>query len=82
VTNALQRLAPAIVSLVHIFDPEVVILGGQAADAASDFLGDLRERVWTRSRTLLGRDVPIVEAQVADKSGILSAAGLAIAPRS
>ncbi|MGA2115513.1 MAG: ROK family protein [Bryobacteraceae bacterium] len=82
VTGALHRLVPAIVSLAHIFDPEVVILGGQAADAASDFLGDLREGVWERSRTLLGRDVPIIEAQVADKSGILSAAGLAIAPRS
>jgi predicted NBD/HSP70 family sugar kinase len=78
----MDRLASAIVSLAHIFDPEVVILGGRAADAAGDFLDDLRQRVWTRSRTLLGRDLPIVEAQVADKSGILSAAGLAIAPRS
>ena len=82
VTGAMDRLASAIVSLAHIFDPEVVILGGRAADAAGDFLDDLRQRVWTRSRTLLGRDLPIVEAQVADKSGILSAAGLAIAPRS
>jgi glucokinase len=81
VTGAINRLAPAIVSLAHIFDPEVVILGGQAADAAGDFLDDLRQLVWARSRTLLGRDLPIVEAQVADKSGILSAAGLAIAPR-
>ena len=81
VTGAINRLAPAIVSLAHVFDPEVVILGGPAADAAGDFLDDLRQLVWARSRTLLGRDVPIIEAQVADKSGILSAAGLAIAPR-
>ena len=30
---------------------------------------------------LLGRDVPIVEQQVADKSGIVGAAGLVMAPR-
>jgi hypothetical protein len=30
----------------------------------------------------LGRDVPLVEQQVADKSGIVGAAGLAMAPRS
>jgi hypothetical protein len=30
---------------------------------------------------LLGRDVPLVEQQVADRSGIVSAAGLALAPR-
>jgi glucokinase len=82
VTNAIERLAPAMISLAHIFDPEVIILGGQAADAAADFLDDLRQRVWAGSRTLLGREVPIIDAQVADKSGILSAAGLAIAPRS
>jgi len=82
VTSALERLATAIVNLAHIFDPEVVILGGSAVDAAAYFLGELRRQVRTRSRTLLGRDLPILEAQVADKSGILSAAGLAIAPRS
>jgi hypothetical protein len=30
---------------------------------------------------MLGRDVPIVEQQVADKSGIVGAAGLAMATR-
>jgi glucokinase len=81
VTSALERLATAIVNLAHIFDPEVVILGGSAVDAAAYLLDELRQQARTRSRTLLGRDLPIVEAQVADKSGILSAAGLAIAPR-
>jgi glucokinase len=81
VTNAIERLATAIVSLAHIFDPQVVILGGPAADAAADFMDELRHTVVTRSSTLLGRELPILEAQVADKSGILSAAGLALSPR-
>jgi predicted NBD/HSP70 family sugar kinase len=66
---------------LHIFDPEIVILGGQVADAGADLLVPLQEEVWSRSRGLLGRDVPIVEQQVADKSGIIGAAGLVMAPR-
>jgi predicted NBD/HSP70 family sugar kinase len=68
--------------LLHVFDPEVAILGGQVADAGADLLAPLQEEVWERSRGLLGRDVPIVEQQVADKSGIVGAAGLAMATRS
>ena len=74
-------LAPRIAGLLHVFDPELVILGGHIADAGADLLVPLQEEVWRRSRGLLGREVPIVEQQVADKSGIVGAAGLVIAPR-
>ena len=53
-----------------------MIIGGQVADAGADLLTPLQEEVWARSRGLLGREVPIVEQQVADKSGIVGAAGL------
>jgi predicted NBD/HSP70 family sugar kinase len=59
----------------------VVIVGGQVADAGAHLLDPLREAVWRRSRGLLGRDVPIVEQEVADKSGIVGAAGLTLAAR-
>jgi glucokinase len=81
VTRAIHALAAALAGLLHIFDPEVVILGGHVADAGSDLLLPLQEEVWSRSRGLLGRDVPILEQQVADKSGIVGAAGLVMAPR-
>ena len=64
-----------------MFDPELVILGGHVADAGADLLVPLQEEVWRRSRKLLGRDVPLVEQQVADKSGIVGAAGLVMVPR-
>jgi glucokinase len=81
VERATRKLGAAIAGLLHVFDPEVVILGGQVADAGSDLLEPLREEVWTRSRGLLGREVPIVEQEVADKSGIVGAAGLVMTPR-
>jgi glucokinase len=81
VSSAIGKLGAALAGLLHIFDPEIVILGGQLADAGADLLLPLQEEVWSRSRGLLGRDVPIVEQEVADKSGIIGAAGLVMAPR-
>jgi glucokinase len=81
VSSAIHQLGAALAGLVHVFDPEIVILGGHVADAGSDLLVPLQEELWCRSRGLLGRDVPIVEQQVADKSGIIGAAGLAMTPR-
>ncbi len=81
VSSAIYKLGAALAGLLHIFDPEIVILGGQLADAGPDLLLPLQEEVWNRSRGLLGRDVPVVEQQVADKSGIIGAAGLVMAPR-
>lgn len=82
VSRAIYKLGAALAGLLHIFDPELVILGGHVADAGTDLLVPLQEEVWSRSRGLLGRDVPIVEQEVADKSGIIGAAGLVMAPRS
>ena len=81
VDKAIHKLAAAIAGLLNIFDPEVVILGGQVADAGADLMVPLQEEVWDRTRRLLGREVPLVEQEVADKSGIVSAAGLVMAPR-
>jgi glucokinase len=78
---AIGKLAAAMAGLLHVFDPEVVILGGQIADAGEDLLEPLQVEVWERSRGLLGREVPIVPQEVADKSGIVGAAGLVMAPR-
>jgi glucokinase len=79
VSRAVARLAAAVAGLLNIFDPELVILGGSVAD--TELLELVQHEVWRRSRKVLGREVPIVEQQVADRSGIVSAAGLALAPR-
>jgi glucokinase len=82
VSKAIRGLGAGIAGLLHVFDPELVIIGGQVADAGDDLLIPLREEVWNRSRRLLGREVPLVEQQVADKSGIVGAAGLVRATHS
>jgi glucokinase len=80
VTKAIHNLAAAVAGLLHIFDPEILIIGGHVTDAGPELLIPLQAEVWARSQRLLGREVPLVEQEVADKSGIVGAAGLVLAP--
>lgn len=77
--RATAKLAAVIASLLNIFDPEVVILGGQISEAGASLFEPLQREVTLRTRRLLGREVPLVPQGVADRSGIIGAASLAAA---
>jgi len=74
--RALEYLTAAMVSFLHIFDPEVLIIGGNIAEAGPQLLAPIRDQVARRSRILLGRDVPIVFQSVIGYGGVAGAAGL------
>jgi glucokinase len=78
--RALKYLAGAIAGIFGAFDPEVVILGGQIAEAGPALLEPLQEQVTARARRLVGREVPLVRAEVAE-SGVVGAAALLTLPR-
>lgn len=78
IQKAIRYLSAAIAGLSHVFDPDIIILGGQISDAGELLFNPLREEVWSRSKRLLGRDVPIVRQQVNDSSGVIGAAALSI----
>jgi glucokinase len=74
--RALEYLGAAIASLLHIFDPEVLILGGNIATAGEQLVGPLRASVSQHSYRMLGREVPIVLQTAVGYGGVLGAAGL------
>jgi glucokinase len=73
--RAVRYLAGAIAGIFGALDPEVVILGGQIAAAGAILFEPLQQQVTERARRLVGHDVPIVRAEVAE-SGIVGAAAL------
>jgi glucokinase len=75
VDRAVARLAGALAGLLLIFDPEVVIVGGQIAEAGAPLFDPLAEQVAERTEGMLRRRVPIVRAEVTD--GVVGAASLA-----
>lgn len=74
--RALEYLGAAVVSLLHIFDPEVLILGGNIAQAGEQVLGPVRAAMAKGSSRMLGREVPVVLQSEVGYGGVLGAAGL------
>jgi glucokinase len=74
--RASEYLAAAMVSFLHIFDPEILILGGNIAAAGPQLLTPIQDRVARRTKVLLGREVPIVFQKATAYGGVAGAAGL------
>jgi glucokinase len=73
---AFESLTAALVSFLHVFDPELLILGGNIAAAGPQLLAPLHEEVARRTSVLLGRKVPIVLQTTGGYGGVAGAAGL------
>lgn len=73
---AFESLTAALVSFLHVFDPEVMILGGNIAAAGPQLLAPLQAEVARRTSVLLGREVPIILQNKVGFGGVAGAAGL------
>ncbi len=78
INRAILHLSAALASLVHLVDPELIILGGQIAEAGPQLLNPLRDELRRRTRILIGQDIPIVFPRVPSHTGVIGAAGLAL----
>ena len=76
IDRALEHLAAAIVSFMHIFDPEIFILGGNIAAAGPALIAPIEDKIARRTKTMLGRKVPIVFQKIVGYGGVTGAAGL------
>ncbi|MCC6860165.1 MAG: ROK family protein [Bryobacterales bacterium] len=75
--RAMQYLAGAVAGLVHAYNPELVIVGGQISEAGEALFGPLRREVAWRTYGLLRRETPLAAPHLAGNSGIAGAAALA-----
>ena len=79
IDRSVRYLGAGLAGLVHAFDPEIVILGGQISQAGAALFGPVRKEVRRRTARLLTRKVPIVPQKVSDRSGVIGAAALVVA---
>jgi len=73
-----QRLGLGVVTLVNIFNPEVVVVGGGAIAAGELLLAPAREVVARRALPINREDVRLVSARFGAESGMLGAACMAL----
>ncbi len=67
-------LGVALTDILHTFDPDIIIIGGNIANAWNFFSKKMKETVKKRS---MFRPCPIVKRRLANRAGILGAAMLA-----
>ncbi len=73
----LRHLAAAVVSYVHAYDPDVVILGGGIMHAADQVLPPIQEFVDGHAWTCPQRSIPVRSAALGDGAAMVGAAALA-----
>jgi glucokinase len=66
-------------SILHIFSPELVLVGGSVVLENPDMLARAREVAYAHVLTDLYREVPILPASLGERAGVLGAAALALA---
>jgi glucokinase len=75
-----RDLGAEIVTAVHAFDPEVVVLAGGPLHAADHFLPDVEAYVNRYAfRFPRDRHIPVLRARLEDQAGVLGAVALAMA---
>ena len=74
VDRAITALGAAMAGLAHALDPEIIIVGGQIAEAGDYLFDKLRADLATRTGKFLRREIPLKPAQV--KDAIVGAAAL------
>ncbi len=72
----IEALAGALAGMSFAFDPEVIVIGGQVAEAGEVLFGPLRRQHTERTMPFLRREIPIRKAEVSD--GVVGAAALAL----
>ncbi|WP_228540217.1 ROK family protein [Nocardia sp. XZ_19_385] len=73
-----QHLGEALTTLVNLFNPSLIVIGGGVSLAGDLLLPSLRKVVYERSLPLATRDLQVVLSTHADQAGIVGAALTAI----
>jgi predicted NBD/HSP70 family sugar kinase len=65
-------------SAVNFFNPAVIVMGGDVAEAHEQLLAGVREVVYQRSLPLATRHLRVVRSSLGDRAGVTGAAVMVI----
>ena len=78
VRNAGRTLGEVLAGAVNFFNPAVIVVGGDIAEAHAQLLAGVREGILSRSLPLATRDLTIVPCRLGDRAGVTGGAIMAI----
>lgn len=74
-----DSIGAGVVSLMHIFDPDLIVIGGGVSRSLDLLLPAIRNQISRRAMAHLRHRMPVVQSQLGDDVGLLGAAALAFA---
>src|SRR3954468_11721369 len=75
--ETIEALACGLTSIVNLFEPELVVIGGGVSNTVELLLRPVGERVRAEGMTPAGHEVDIVRAGLGDQVGVVGAAAIA-----
>ena len=81
VKDSIIYLSAGIANIMHIFNPEMIIIGGGLSEAGDDFIKKIKEAVHQRAMINSARNVLIKAASLGNRAGLLGAAAFALQMR-
>jgi glucokinase len=75
-SETVEALACGLTSIVNLFEPELVVLGGGVTRAGDLLIEPVREAVRAQAMAPAGRTVDIVPAALGDRVGVVGAAAI------
>jgi glucokinase-like ROK family protein len=63
-------------SVVNVFNPSMVVIGGGVSQAGDHLLATIRENVYRRSLPLATRDLQVVQTALGPRAGVIGAAAM------
>jgi predicted NBD/HSP70 family sugar kinase len=78
VRDAGRTLGEVLAGTVNFFNPAVIVIGGDIAEAHAQLLAGVREGIFSRSLPLATRDLRIVHSRLGDRAGVIGAATMVI----
>lgn len=73
VEDWIHCLAAGVISLVHVFNPEIVLIGGGISREDANFIRPLREKILAGVMTQFGKDLLVEAAALGNSAGLLGA---------
>jgi len=73
-----RLVGEVIAAAVNFFNPSVIVVGGDVAEAQEQLLAGIREVVYQRSLPLATRHLRVVRSPLADRAGVIGAAAMVI----
>jgi glucokinase len=78
--ETVEALACGLTSIVNLFEPGLVVIGGGVSRSGELLLAPVRERVRAEAMTPAGKTVEIVAAALGDRVGVVGAAAIVLEP--